>query len=496
MAAIKSGVTLADLLPDLKLPSSIGKFVPSDITLDSRQVVDGGIFCALDGHTVKREHYVPQAIHAGAAVILRQAHDGVARVHDSKSNACIVIELADLRGALGAIASRFFNQPSAAMTIVGVTGTNGKTSCVELIAQCLRFLGQKTASLGTLGWSVDNGQYHSTGLTTLDAVENQRVLARFREQNIAYVAMEVSSHGIAQQRIAGIDYAYQAFTNLSRDHLDFHTDMQSYAEVKASFFNSDAVKIVNSDDATGALIASRHPQCFTYSLRENSNAPYKVQSCDLSAAGIKAKIQTPTQRLRISAPLIGEFNLSNLLIVIAVLEQCGFSKNDIEAALSHVHPVVGRLEKVIAGGKTPQKHVYIDYAHTPDALKQALLALREHYAGRLIVVFGCGGDRDRGKRPLMAEVAQAFADTIIVTSDNPRTESPQAIIDDIVAGLDRKNDFYCEINRSTAISLALSLANEYDVVLIAGKGHENYQEINGVRTPFSDYDEVARHLKS
>ena len=388
------------------------------------------------------------------------------------------------------IASTFYHEPSKKMTVIGVTGTNGKTSCTHFIAQALQKAGRTCGVIGTLGTGVwpnlTPGKY-----TTPDAIACHRGLAELLQQSAELVAMEVSSHGLDQARVAGVAFDTAIFTNLSRDHLDYHADMDDYAAAKSKLFSWAGLKraIINIDDPVGERFArefSGRYQIYTYSLMNKTLAgckPVLASRIHLNGRDMSAKISSPWGEGSLKANLLGKFNLSNLLAVLTTLCASGVSLDDALQYLHGVKNVTGRMQ-AFGGGKLPL--VVVDYAHTPDALEQALNALREHTRGKLWCVFGCGGNRDHGKRPMMGQVAEHYSDQIVITSDNPRDEDPQSIINDIKAGLLCDWAAETELDRGSAIAHAIDCAQAGDVVLIAGKGHEDYQLVGDQRLGFSD----------
>lgn len=489
-------LTLQALFEDIPLPKVAGSKRVADITLDSRAIKPGAVFFALKGTTVDREIYINSAFKSGAIAVVKELDAdqeeylrGDAHVDLSGQ---LIVRIPRLRSQIGEIAARFFGNPSTHLYLVGITGTNGKTSCSDLLVQLWRALGYRAASVGTLGWSVSEGEYHSTGLTTLDAVENQRLLSGFVGQGVTHVVMEVSSHGIAQHRISGLSFDVKALTNITRDHLDYHGTMEKYAETKLSFLRSPGgTSVLNIDDAyTKKSLAGHMLENATTVSAEDGNASVFIRQQKYIPEGIQASVVSPLGELFIHSKLMGEFNLYNLAVVIAVLG-VGFQglldRLELERVVNSLRSIPGRIERV-SGEKT----VFVDYAHTPDALENVLSALSMHGFSKLILVFGCGGDRDKGKRPLMARVAEACASRIYVTTDNPRTEAPLEIIEDVLAGFTEQTKVTVVPDRREAIKQAISSSSDGDVVLIAGKGHENYQEIMGVKYPFSDVEEAQR----
>ncbi len=475
-------------LSDWLGPVAAGYAVPiRDIHLDSRQVGEGDAFIAVAGRQSHGREYALDAVARGAVAVV--ADDRGAGLDDIDVP---VIVLADLEGQLGVLAHRFYGADTDKLRVIGITGTNGKTSVTYMLAQLLEGLGQRCALLGTLGWGFLDSQ-HDTGLTTPDVVSVHRILARLARDEAGFVAMEVSSHGLDQGRVDGVDFAAAAFTNLSRDHLDYHGDMASYeASKRALFLKPMALSVFNIDDPAGAGwyrdTAISCPR-LSYSLTDTTADVY-CRELRHHSAGSDALVVTPWGEGELRSALLGPFNLHNLLLSITVLGGLGFKLERLLKLVPDVLGAPGRMELV----HEDTFRVIVDYAHTPDALEQVLLATRPHVEGELLLVFGCGGDRDRGKRPLMGAIAQRRADKLVLTSDNPRHESPGQIIDEVRAGMTEEQDLYCEPDRRRAIEHALSAAAPGDMVLIAGKGHESYQEIAGVRQPFSDRDCVEHYF--
>ena len=486
--------TLGDLLPGsvfLNLPVSHASIPVSGLAIDSRSVRNGDVFLAYPGESADGRMFIDQAIARGAIAVI--AENAFASGISERSDLSVpVIQVAQLRDQVSAIADRFYDQPSAAMRIVGVTGTNGKTSCTQLIAQALRLLGEPCGVIGTLGSSLTaNEQYKNSGsgLTTPDPVALQLQLAQWRDKNVQHAAMEVSSHGLVQGRVNGIRFCGGVFTNLTRDHLDFHGTMAEYGAAKARLFDLPGLEfaIINRDDAFGVelikKIGTRLP-VFDYSMHDAA-AAIAIRSAEFHAHGVSAVVKTPWGDIALRSHLLGDFNLSNLLAVIGVLGQLGIAPAAISTLLPQLDPIAGRMQRVAAEADI---EVVVDYAHTPDALEHALAASRRHCRGTLWCVFGCGGDRDAGKRPLMGEVASRLADRIVLTSDNPRSENPQNILDQIAAGIDAAHaiNVMLESDRASAISFAVRRAQSGDMVLLAGKGHEDYQLVGREIRPFND----------
>jgi UDP-N-acetylmuramoyl-L-alanyl-D-glutamate--2,6-diaminopimelate ligase len=466
------------------------------LTVDSRQVKPGDAFVAYPGERLDGRKFIAQAIAAGANAVLWEREDFEWNVEWQVPN----LPVDGLRDKIGDIASQAYGEPSRQLRTIGITGTNGKTSCGHWIAQCLTDLGRKAALVGTLGNGFP-GALTPSANTTPDAVSLHALLRDYLADDAQCVAMEVSSHGLAQGRVNGVHFDIAVFTNLSRDHLDYHGDMASYAAAKAGLFAWPELQyaVLNMDDPFGVELAGKlgcsGVQTVGYSLEgRNEDCRFAVLARDLiaDAEGIRFKAVTPWGTAQLSSQLLGRFNASNLLAALAVLLVSGIELEDAVRELGKVESVAGRVQRLGGEGKPL---VVVDYAHTPDALEKVLGTLREIMGekNKLICVFGCGGERDRGKRPLMGSVASRLADSVIVTSDNPRGEDARAIIDEIIAGMGA--NYHVIDDRAAAIDAAVRGAKPDDVVLIAGKGHEDYQEIKGVKLPFADADVARRVLQ-
>ncbi|MDT3722035.1 UDP-N-acetylmuramoyl-L-alanyl-D-glutamate--2,6-diaminopimelate ligase [Pseudomonas oryzihabitans] len=481
---------MSRLLPDL-LPGATAAVDIVGLALDSREVQPGFLFLAIPGlHSDGRAH-IAAAAEQGAAAIAYEAENAP----ELPALDIPLVAVLGLAGQLSAIAGRFHGEPSRRLALVGVTGTNGKTSVSQLIAQACDLLGQRCGIVGTLG----NGFYGALAEgrhTTPDALKLQATLAELAAVGAASVAMEVSSHGLAQGRVAALAFKVAVFTNLSRDHLDYHGTMAAYGEAKAQLFAWPTLgtRVLNLDDAFGRELATcpSPARTLTYSL-DNPKADLHCQHLLFDDHGVRARLVTAQGEGELRSQLIGRFNLSNLLAAIGALLGLGHRLDDILAILPQLQGPAGRMQRLGGAGRPL---VVVDYAHTPDALDKVLTALRPHVgaAGRLVCVFGCGGDRDRGKRPEMAAVAERLADQVVVTDDNPRTEDPAVIVADIRAGFRQPEQVLFAGRREAAIALAIAEAKPQDVVVLAGKGHEPYQEIAGVRHPFSDLDQAERAL--
>lgn len=449
----------------------------SSITADSRHVQSGALFLAYKGAKTDGRDYIAQAIQAGAAAVVWDDDGFIWPTDWSVSNTPVH----NLKQKVGEIAAEFYGHPSSKLTMIGVTGTNGKTSVSQWIAQCLTHLGKKSVVLGTIGNGFIGSQTEATN-TTPDAVLLQGMLADYVTQQADAVVMEVSSHGLDQGRVNGVEFDIAVLTNLSRDHLDYHGTMQAYGEAKQKLFAWQGLSaaIINVDDAFGSTLAStlKAQSCSTYGFEM---ADVRGSALQLHDAGLSMQVVTSQGEALLTAPVLGRFNAYNVLATLATLLALKINLQDAVAAIAKIKPVLGRMQQ-FGGGELPL--VVVDYAHSPDALEKVLSTLKEQAQGQLICVFGCGGDRDAGKRPLMGAVASKLANTVIVTADNPRSEDPIAIINAIVSGMSK--NFAVEPDRAIAINQAIQLAKQGDIVLIAGKGHENYQEIAGVKTPFDD----------
>jgi UDP-N-acetylmuramoyl-L-alanyl-D-glutamate--2,6-diaminopimelate ligase len=468
--------------------------VPRALRADSRQVQTGDLFFALPGQRTDGRRFIEAAIERGACAVLCETGGAPATA------AIPVIEVDALRSHAGALADALLDHPSAALHVIGITGTNGKTSVSQWIAQAFGVLGTRCGVIGTLGSGLP-GQLAESANTTPDVVSVHQTLADLRAAGASACAMEVSSIGLDQGRIAGVRIHTATFTNLTRDHLDYHPDMQHYGAAKATLFSHPGLRaaVINTDDAFGrslaAEVAARLPVtgCALDADLPQGVSGLRALNADL-AHGLRFDIEHGAERSHVDVALVGRFNIQNLLAVTGSLLRAGVSLADAARVVGQLVPPPGRMQRLGGHGRPL---VVVDYAHTPDALEQALRALQpvaEAREGRLLCVFGCGGERDPGKRPLMGAVAYEHAARTWITSDNPRNENPDAILDDIAAGLPACADVEREVDRALAIRAAIVAADARDVVLIAGKGHEHYQERMGVRTPWSDVDQAAAAL--
>ncbi len=462
------------------------------LSADSRELAEGDAFIALAGASTHGLQFAAKALAAGvSAILFEQPAPGNASLPP------IAVGVDGLRQQLGRLADRFYGSPSRALAMTGVTGTNGKTSTVQLIAQALTLRGETVGTIGTLGAGL-YGHLVAGERTTPDVVAVHRLLATLREQGAMRVAMEVSSHALEQGRVDEVAFQVAVFTNLTRDHLDYHGTMEAYGAAKAKLFAWPSLRavVVNLDDAFGPKLladVAAGVHRFGFSSRGHADAVLRAESLRLSPEGLGFDLVEAAERFAVNSPLLGRFNIDNLLAVAGSLRALGWPLAEVAAALARLSPVDGRMSRV--GGRNGQPLVVVDYAHTPDALEQALSSLREHTPGRLTCVFGCGGDRDRGKRPQMAAIAERGADRVIVTDDNPRSENGDDIVAEIMAGFERPATVQAQRDRAAAIASALKGAGANDIILIAGKGHEAYQEVAGIKTPFDDLKIAAALLE-
>ena len=460
------------------------------MTVDSRSISAGDVFIAIPGSKVDGRNFVTSALAQGAAAVLCEASSATASSTDAR-----VIVVQNLSVHLGEIAGEFYGHPSSSLRVIGITGTNGKTSIANWLSQAFSALDTSCGVVGTLGVSLGAKQW-STNNTTPDAAHVQTILRDLKDAGALAVAMEVSSHALELYRITGTRFDAVVFTNLTQDHLDFHGSMAAYGAAKSKLFTDYPARhrILNADDEFGAqLIAQKLPDTLGYGLNEGE---VRGHVASMSASGMQLTISFAGHTVNVETRLIGRFNAYNLLAVAATLIASEIALEKVASVLSVLTAAPGRMQRVNSAVDNVEPSVYVDYAHTPDALAKALDTVRETQPQALTVVFGCGGDRDRTKRPLMGKIAVDRADNVYVTSDNPRSEPPLAIIDEIIAGVgsDQRQALHTVTLRRDAIQQAIKAANAKDAILIAGKGHETYQEINGVRHPFSDVNEALLAL--
>ena len=456
----------------------------SDIAYDSRKVQPGGAFMAISGFTSDGNRFIPMAMEKGAAVV----------VTAKKPKMDVPYVLVDNdRLALAMLGTNFYGKPAEAMTMIGITGTNGKTSVTLLLKQVLEeTLGAKVGLIGTMGALVGNEHIHSDR-TTPESLELQGLFAKMRDAGCTHVVMEVSSHAVTLDRIGGTHFDIAAFTNLTEDHLDFHKTMDAYCDAKAMLFERSSKAVINLDDSYAhRMLEKAKCPVVTTSVRGMGNL--NAKNLELHAEGIRFDAAPVIGKsVEVALPIPGKFTVYNALTVLGIARSLGISLEDSAAALAKAKGVKGRIEVVPTPGKPWS--VLIDYAHTPDGLENVLSSVKDFCKGRVISVFGCGGDRDPIKRPIMGEIGVKLADFAIITSDNPRTEDPLAIIDDILKGVDPSMGPYVVVpERRTAIRYAMDIAKKDDIIVLAGKGHETYQEINNVKYHLDEREEVAAHL--
>ena len=478
---------LAELLKAIQPIQVIGnkEVEITDVNIDSRKVGQGHLFMAMRGTQTDGHAYIPNSIEKGAVAVLCEDVPIAPNPHVT------FIQVADSEEAVGKLAHAFYGSPTDKLKLVGVTGTNGKTTIATLLYKIFRHFGYKVGLLSTVCNYIDD-EAIPTDHTTPDPITLNMLLGRMADEGCKYAFMEVSSHSIAQKRISGLKFAGGIFTNLTRDHLDYHKTVENYLKAKKKFFDDmpkDAFSLTNLDDKNGlVMLQNTKSKTYTYSLR--SLADFKGKVLESHVEGMLLDMNNH----EVAVHFIGKFNASNLLAVFGASVLLGKSEEDVLVALSTLYPVAGRLETI----HSPKGFTaVVDYAHTPDALVNVLASLQEvmNGKGQIITVVGAGGNRDKGKRPIMAKEAAKGSDKVIITSDNPRFEEPQDIINDMLAGLDAKDmdKTISIVDRKEAIRTACMLAQKGDVILVAGKGHEDYQEIKGVKHHFDDR-EVLREL--
>ncbi|NOT12341.1 MAG: UDP-N-acetylmuramoyl-L-alanyl-D-glutamate--2,6-diaminopimelate ligase [Methylococcaceae bacterium] len=484
---------LKELLKDC---ADIAEDLPiTGLALDSRIIKNGNVFIALAGSRQHGLAHVEQAVEKGAcAVVFEPVGAEEWQVASEKFNQIPFIAIENLATKLGEIAARFYRHPSRAMDVIGITGTNGKTSCSQFLGQVLEHCG----IIGTLGWG-EWGHTAKTLNTTPDALANQQILAELLANYKRTVAMEVSSHGLEQGRVNGVYFKGAVYTNISRDHLDYHGTMDAYFQAKLELLRRPglAFAVINLDDAYSTQMLDAVPAsvvCWGFSVRGNSGYTgdaVQAENIVYSMDGIEFDVRWKDNVEKVKVALYGDFNTENVLAVLTVMLAMGISMTDAVQRLKAIKPVAGRMERY---GATADPLIFIDYAHTPDALEKVLASMKKHCQQDLWVVFGCGGNRDSGKRPQMGACAEIWADHVIVTDDNPRHEENFDIVKDILAGCHSSKVEVIQ-NREQAIKTAVTKATEKDCVVIAGKGHEDYQEIKGVQYPFSDKQVVIEALR-
>ncbi|MDQ7076008.1 MAG: UDP-N-acetylmuramoyl-L-alanyl-D-glutamate--2,6-diaminopimelate ligase [Gammaproteobacteria bacterium] len=476
------------------------------IVIDSRAVQVGALFLALPGEGVRQGiDFLAEVVAAGAVAIVRPEEVPLTSEQQSVLLNTDVVDLPvkQIRYMSGQLISRFYHYPSRQQTLIGVTGTDGKTSVSHFIAQALNTAQTPCGILGTLGATTVDQLHHDSvqqgSRTTVDVLQLQQTLAAWLHQGVKQVVMEVSSHGLQQQRIAGAEFDLAVLSNLGRDHLDYHHTLKAYREAKRRLFYRPELKgwVLNLDDEFGReLMRQRRSDVSVIAYGLSSKVQIKdylwADQVQFDGSGVRFVLHWQGQAMPLSTALLGRFNVSNLLAAAASLLALGFGLDEIVRRLQGMKPVVGRMESFKAENRAL---VVVDYAHTPQALKAALKSLRLHTRGRLFCLFGCGGDRDVGKRPLMATVAEQLADQVVISDDNPRSEAPELIMQHILAGMKAPEKAHCEHDRGAAIQWVLQQSQADDVVLVAGKGHEDYQWVGSQRFSFSDRDAVQLGLQ-
>jgi UDP-N-acetylmuramoyl-L-alanyl-D-glutamate--2,6-diaminopimelate ligase len=488
---IERSRSLGDLahLLTLEISSAVASISFTGLTADSQALEAGDLFVALPGNHRHGAEFIDQAIASGAVAVLTDSTG--ATLNAGRLPEVIA---SSPRSQLGEIASWFYDKPSAAMTAVGITGTNGKTTTASLLCQLWKLAERTVGYIGTTGIEI-GADFIPARFTTPEAPELQQIFASMSERHLKYMAMEVSSHALEQKRMIGTHFAYAAFTNLTQDHLDFHGTMENYFLAKARLFTVEYADhaLINIDDPYGARLVEIAEVPVTTLSRNNRHATWHYTSIDQNDAGYQIAIRGIDGILIESfLPLIGEHNLDNALMAIALAVATGVDPLLVARLLPELRGVRGRLEPVSLGQDFT---ALVDFAHTPDAVERTLATLRKSTTGKLIGVLGCGGDRDRSKRPIMGSALLAGCDVAIFTSDNPRSESADSIIAEMTAGLALTETSFIDVDRRSAIALAVTLADAGDCIVLLGKGHELGQEINGVKYPFDDAAELARAIE-
>ncbi|RNF38506.1 UDP-N-acetylmuramoyl-L-alanyl-D-glutamate--2,6-diaminopimelate ligase [Planococcus salinus] len=450
------------------------------VSMDSRNVQEGTLFVCIKGYTVDGHDYAQQAVEKGATVVMAEKPLSI--------TGAAVIQVDDTSRALGLAAAKFYNYPSRQLHMIGVTGTNGKTSVSGILHSLLMELGEKSALSGTIGFNL-NGELHQSANTTNDALTTQQMIARAKEQGCSHMTMEVSSHGLVLGRLAGVEFKTAIFTNLTHDHLDFHGTMEEYGHAKGLLFSQLGQNlgerkqaVLNADDSWSEKYAKMTPHpVYTYGVR--NKAQFKAENIRMNHEGTTFTLHCPEGEFEVAMNLLGHFNVSNALAAITALYAEGFELANILTALSTIAPVEGRMQKVELEAPVS---VFIDYAHTPDAIEKALDSIRDFEKKRVIFLVGTGGNRDKTKRPIMAEKA-SVADYVVLTTDDPRDEAYDSILNDLQAGMTHDN-FACIGDREEAVRHAVRQAEAGDLIILAGKGHEDYQIIGSTKYPHSDKD--------
>jgi UDP-N-acetylmuramoyl-L-alanyl-D-glutamate--2,6-diaminopimelate ligase len=487
------GISLKQLLGDYVAINCLPDVPVTGMSLDSRKIESGNIFVALAGQSEHGLAFAELAVSNGAVAVLcdRKFDEYCQQMLSTLMTRTMCVPIDNLKERLGEIASQFYDEPSKKLSTVGVTGTDGKTSVSHFIAQAFGYLGQASAVMGTIGNGLI-GDLEPATHTTPDVIQVHKLLANMVEQGATQITMEVSSHGLDQRRIDAVEIDVAVLTNLGRDHLDYHGDIEAYAEAKKKLFQQKNIKtaVLNMDDEFGRQLVSElngKVDVWGYATQTEESCGIKnivsASSIKTHGQGLSMRISSPRGEADVNLNLMGRFNVSNVLATLTVLLIKNIEFSKAIQSLEKLVTVPGRMQVV---AENSQPVVVVDYAHTPQALESALKSLKEHSQQKLICVFGCGGDRDEGKRPLMAKMAEAYADEIIVTDDNPRTEDAEKITNDIFSGFNDVSKIKLIHDRKQAISQAIKQAGNQDIILLAGKGHEDYQIIGDTKNPFSD----------
>lgn len=474
------------------LPQEVASLSVNKLVLDSRKVGRGDIFIAVPGYLADGRKFISNAIDSGASAVIAQSDEIHLHGHIAFERSTPIIYLDDLSNQLSELASKRF--PLHKMKVVGVTGTNGKTTITQIVAQWLNLIEEKSAVMGTAGNGFLDDLQPALN-TTGSAIEIYETMSQLEAQGAVVTALETSSHGLVQGRVKALPFAAALFTNLSRDHLDYHGNMEAYEQAKYSLFcdHDCQIKVINADDKIGQKWLNQLPEAIAVSTQSSQKQSKAMWATNVlySEKGIQLHFSGNWGEGQLSIPLIGEFNANNVLLAFTTLLAMGYNKDKLIQSASKLAPVIGRMELFQRSDKAK---IVVDYAHTPDALEKALQALKIHCQGKLWVIFGCGGDRDKGKRPMMAEIAEKHADRVIMTDDNPRSEDPSLIIQDMMQGLKHPENAMVEHNRFDALNVALSSAKSQDIILLAGKGHEDYQVFAHETIYSSDRDNAQQLL--
>ena len=464
----------------------------NNICDDSRYVNKGTVFFAVKGLSSDGCDFIESAISSGACAVVYEPPYDLSNIETSIP----IIAVEDLKLEIPNIVSRHYESSINEMSIIGVTGTNGKTTVSWLIHQGFKKIGYKSGYIGTLGYGLENLNLNE--LTTPSCMKLHKILSEFQNSGVEYVVMEISSHAIDQRRIEGINFNSVIFTNLSRDHIDYHGNMENYGETKAKLFleRQSKIKIININDSFGRSLIERVDEEVISTSIEPVNIDkdkfISVTKYETNGSGFDIDLKSSWGTFKTHVPLLGTFNIENVIQTIALFLSLGFSLSKIQIIIEGMKAPSGRMESVDVDNNHLLPKVLVDFSHTPDALKLSLQSIRDHYDGKIWCVFGCGGDRDRGKRKMMGNIAERYADYVIVTSDNPRNENPEKIISDILEGI--SSEVETIVSREEAINFAIMKANKNEIILIAGKGHESYQKIGEETLKFSDHKISKRSL--